>query len=200
MSDDGQENIFEQITRLFASNKENYFSEARRMLSNCEEARDVVSETFLKALKTAERFDSRISPLRVWVHKIFRNTILDELRTRKSRRVVPVSLIEDMGAAENLIEISSLDESEFNEQLEQHLRSRSVPSEDRMALCLIASGHTVKYSVATAGLKSGSIRRISREHGQLVLDFIASLNRLGKETSLRKILEDTHVSKSKFRH
>lgn len=198
MSADGQGNIFEQITTLFAIKKENYFSEARKMLRSCEEARDAVSETLLKALKTAERFDSRISPLDIWIHKIFRNTILDELRKRKSRRVVPISSIEDTDAAENLLEMSSFDEGEFNEQLERHLQLHNVSAEDRKAIHLIASGHTVKYSVATAGLKSGSIRRISREHGQLILDFIASLKRLGRETSLRKILEDSHVSKSKF--
>jgi RNA polymerase sigma-70 factor (ECF subfamily) len=57
---------------------------ARRMLSNEEEARDAVQETFLNAFKSLDRFDGR-AQLATWLHRICVNACLMRLRTRRRR-------------------------------------------------------------------------------------------------------------------
>ncbi len=55
---------------------------ARRLLSNEEDARDVVQDAFLAAFKAIERFQGH-SQLSTWLHRIVVNAALAKLRTRQ---------------------------------------------------------------------------------------------------------------------
>ena len=44
-------------------------------------AQDVVQETFLRAWRAADRFDSELASLRVWLFAIARNAMIDHVRT-----------------------------------------------------------------------------------------------------------------------
>src|SRR5256885_8295391 len=58
------------------------FQLAFRMTGNEQDAEDVVQETFLRAHKQLERFESRAG-LGTWLHRIAANCSLDLLRKRK---------------------------------------------------------------------------------------------------------------------
>jgi RNA polymerase sigma-70 factor (ECF subfamily) len=63
------------------------FNMAYRMTGNENDAEDVVQETFMKAYRQLNRFESR-SSFSTWLHRIGINCALDALRTRKGRREV----------------------------------------------------------------------------------------------------------------
>ena len=54
---------------------------AFRMTGNCHDAEDVVQDTFLKAYRQLDRFESRAS-FSTWVHRIAINCAVDLLRSR----------------------------------------------------------------------------------------------------------------------
>ena len=57
---------------------------ALRMTGNCQDAEDVVQETFLKAYRQLGRFESRAS-FGTWIHRIAMNCAVDLLRRRPKR-------------------------------------------------------------------------------------------------------------------
>lgn len=57
---------------------------ALRVTGNCQDAEDVVQETFLKAYRQLARFESRAS-FATWVHRIAMNCAVDLLRSRPRR-------------------------------------------------------------------------------------------------------------------
>ncbi len=57
---------------------------ALRVTGNCQDAEDVVQETFLKAYRQLARFESRAS-FGTWVHRIAMNCAVDVLRNRPRR-------------------------------------------------------------------------------------------------------------------
>ena len=56
-----------------------------RGLGDAGAAQDVVQETFLKAWRSAERYDPELSSLRVWLFGIARNAMIDHARASKVR-------------------------------------------------------------------------------------------------------------------
>lgn len=64
---------------------------ALRQLSDEGAAGDVVQDVFLRAWRSAERFDPEIASLRVWLYAIARNAVVDQLRRHQVRPVTPAS-------------------------------------------------------------------------------------------------------------
>lgn len=55
-----------------------------RMVSDEEEARDIVQVTFLRLWENRERYDSRWAP-NTWIYRIASNLAIDHIRSRRSR-------------------------------------------------------------------------------------------------------------------
>ena len=64
---------------------------ALRQLRDEGMARDVVQEVFLRAWRSAVRFDPSLASLRVWLFAIARNTVADHFRYRRARPVAPMA-------------------------------------------------------------------------------------------------------------
>src|SRR5687768_14416443 len=60
------------------------YNVAFRMTGSCQDAEDVVQDTFLKAYRQLDRFESRAS-FSTWVHRIAVNCAVDLLRSRPRR-------------------------------------------------------------------------------------------------------------------
>ncbi len=76
------------------------------------EAEDLASEVFLRALRSADRFQEKGVPMEAWIFTIAHNVVVDHLR-RHSRRPVMVSLEEGASAS------SSEDPTEGVERAEE---------------------------------------------------------------------------------
>jgi RNA polymerase sigma-70 factor (ECF subfamily) len=85
----GDEDAFEACVRAYSGR---LLAIARRLLTNEEDARDAVQDTFLSAFKGIGRFEG-LSRLGTWLHRIVVNAALSRLRSRQRR---PEMSIEDL--------------------------------------------------------------------------------------------------------
>ncbi|MHA6481036.1 RNA polymerase sigma factor SigW [Paenibacillus sp. strain BS8-2] len=75
----GDQQAFEELVDLY---QDKLFHMAYRMLSNRQEAEDVVQETFLRVYKNLDRFDESLK-FSTWIYRIATNLCIDRLRKRK---------------------------------------------------------------------------------------------------------------------
>lgn len=85
----GEEDAFEELVRGYTGR---LLGLSRRILSNSEEARDVVQETFLAAFQSFDRFRGDAA-LGTWLSRIAVNHCLMRLRTRRRK---PEKSIEEL--------------------------------------------------------------------------------------------------------
>ncbi len=106
----------EELTRMVQHYSDPIYRVALRMLNNEVEAEDVLQETFIKALRSLEKFEGR-STLSTWLYRIAVNESLMLIRKRKPE----VSIIHDDTGDENnegisvsqIVDWCCLPESEF---------------------------------------------------------------------------------------
>ena len=60
-------------------------------------AEDVVQETLLRAWRNADVLDQSQGSLRAWLFTVARNIVIDEWRTKRSRRELPMAEVPDVG-------------------------------------------------------------------------------------------------------
>lgn len=75
----GDQSAFAEIVGLY---QERIYHMSYRMLSNKQEAEDVVQETFLRVHHHLERFDENMK-FSTWIYRIATNLCIDRLRKRK---------------------------------------------------------------------------------------------------------------------
>ncbi len=75
----GDEVAFERLVRDYGGR---LLAVAKRLLSNEEDARDAVQDTFLMAFRSLESFDGR-SRISTWLHRIVVNASLMKLRSKR---------------------------------------------------------------------------------------------------------------------
>jgi RNA polymerase sigma-70 factor (ECF subfamily) len=89
----------EAFRLLVERHSRNVYNVAYRLTGNCQDAEDVVQETFLKVYRQLERFESR-SSFGTWVHRIAMNCAVDFLRSRPRReQTEEQETLEEMAAA-----------------------------------------------------------------------------------------------------
>lgn len=72
---------------------------ALRLLDDEGSAADVVQEVFLRAWRSADRYDPEVASLRVWLFAIARNVVVDQLRRRRVRPVAVSAVVDDQPQA-----------------------------------------------------------------------------------------------------
>lgn len=81
---------------------ENYGSAVYRYvrfhLSSADAAEDVTSDTFLKAFRSADRYDPSKGEVRTWLFRIAQNTLRDHLRRARIRRHLPIGSMRDLAS------------------------------------------------------------------------------------------------------
>jgi RNA polymerase sigma-70 factor (ECF subfamily) len=63
---------------------------ARRSLGDPRAAEDVVQETFIRAWRARDRFDTNLGTLRTWLFTIARRVVIDHARARAIRQTEPL--------------------------------------------------------------------------------------------------------------
>ena len=74
---------------------------ARRKLGDRGHAEDALQETFLRAWRSADRFDPTRGTVRTWLYSIMRNLLIDAARARASRPVT-TALASDVAASDEV--------------------------------------------------------------------------------------------------
>ena len=75
----------EGLRAAYRSHAGELYRFARRSLGDEGAAQDVVQETFLRAWRSAHRYDPALASLRVWLFAIARNVVIDQARVVQSR-------------------------------------------------------------------------------------------------------------------
>jgi len=72
------------------------YSNLRFHVSSADTAEDLTAETFLKAIRSLEQFDSSKGSPRAWIFKIAENTLRDHLRRTRIRQHISLSHLRDL--------------------------------------------------------------------------------------------------------
>jgi RNA polymerase sigma-70 factor (ECF subfamily) len=133
------------------------YSVAVRMTGNCHDAEDIVQDTFLKAYRQLDRFESRAS-FSTWVHRIAINCAVDLLRSRP-RREQP----EEHAALEEAAAVQG-------QHPGQHMMSperlmASVEARDRVQAALTRLSALERAAFVLRHFEGQSIAEISRALG-----------------------------------
>jgi len=76
------------VREAYAAHAGELYGFALRSLGDAGLAEEAVQETFVRAWRAGERFDSQIGSLRTWLFAILRNVVIDLGRARASRPTV----------------------------------------------------------------------------------------------------------------
>jgi RNA polymerase sigma-70 factor (ECF subfamily) len=121
----------EQFDKLALSHLDSVYRMALQLVRHPDEASDLVQETYLKALRVADRFEEQGGGIRPWLFKILHNVFYTRIDKAKRRPVLmeemPGATSEEPGPDEPAPawNLASLDWEQVDEQLKaaiDHLR------------------------------------------------------------------------------
>jgi len=135
------------------------FRVAYRMTGNESDAEDVVQETFLRAYRNLDRYDSRAS-FATWIFRIAANCSIDVLRARKRR---PDRAWGPDGAGEELVSsLPSPDTTARASEIGRHV-SRALDDltpQERVAFVLRHfEGRTIREIARSLGIRSNAAKQ-----------------------------------------
>lgn len=128
---------------------------ALRRLGDEGAARDVVQEVFLRAWRSALRFDPTIAGMRVWLFAIARKTVVDHVRHHRARPVCPAAgdLLADRGEVTD----DFVDDMMLNWIIEEALRRLTPEHRDALVETYLR-GRQADEVAAELGVPAGTIR------------------------------------------
>ncbi|MCA9381705.1 sigma-70 family RNA polymerase sigma factor, partial [Candidatus Dojkabacteria bacterium] len=98
------------IARLYEQNLDSLFKFALHKTSNREKAKDIVSESFLKAFENIEKFNEQ-SSFKTWLYSIANNLIIDSYKKKKTVNIeswLEEKLKEDEELEENIAAVNQV--------------------------------------------------------------------------------------------
>ena len=139
------------------------------------EAEDIASEVFLKALDSLSSYQERGLPMQAWLFKIAHNMVVDYLRKASKNRTVSIDSV--------VIE----DHTDPAEQAEQNIKMEAVrkameklsPDQREVLQLRFLGGLSCKETAAAMGKNDGAVREMQRS----ALEKLKGL--LGSGTNLR---------------
>jgi RNA polymerase sigma-70 factor (ECF subfamily) len=127
---------------------------AHSLSLNSDDAKDLVQETFLKALTYKNQFEDNTN-LRAWAFAIMRNTFINNYR-RSSKQATTFDSSDNQFIINNrpdqITPESSYSASEINRKI------NSLDSEFRIPFQMHTSGYKYKEIAETLGLKIGTVK------------------------------------------
>ena len=127
----GNKTAFKNLVEEY---QEYAFRMAFRILSNEEDAKDVVQDSFIKIWKSVNSFDAKLK-FTTWMYKIVINCAIDKLRSSKSKNTINIDKV-----SENLCRIdrTNLDEQIENKELGNiiTLISDGLPEKQKLVFVL----------------------------------------------------------------
>lgn len=133
------------------------YSTALRMVSNPQDAEDLVQETYMKAFKYFSKF-KRGTNLKAWLFKILKNTFINYYRKRKK---IPhqVEFVEFEDNIENF-SISNIPSVQFSETLSDSDIFSGLDEEVKLALDILPEEY--KAVITMSDIEGKSYKEISK--------------------------------------
>src|SRR5687768_28274 len=98
----------EALRAAYDAHSDEIYRFARNQLHDSGLAEEAVQETFLRAWRAADKYDSSVSSLRTWLFSICRNVVIDLARKRKVR---PLQATESEQQREVVFDEDAFDQS-----------------------------------------------------------------------------------------
>ncbi len=125
---------------------------------NMDDAKDLVQETFFKALSNEDKFDAQTN-IRAWLYTIMKNTFINDYRRRSRRETIFTSQVKDFVL--NSKPAESNPESDVNFK-DLTLLVESLEPEFRIPFQMHDSGYKYQEIAQELGLQLGTVK--SRIH------------------------------------
>jgi RNA polymerase sigma-70 factor (ECF subfamily) len=122
---------------------------ARRSLGDSAAAEDVVQETFIRAWRARDRFDTTLGTLRTWLFTIARRVVIDQVRSRAVRQTDPMPA--DIAIADEV------ETAMFGWQVEEAMR-RLRPEHRHVLVETYYRGRTGRDIADTLKIPEGTVR------------------------------------------
>jgi RNA polymerase sigma-70 factor (ECF subfamily) len=140
----------------YAAHGEAIYNYLRFQLVAPDEAEDLTAETFLRAVRSAERFDASRASAQTWLLTIARNVLIDHIRSVRTRRHVGLDELRDLAVDAPSPEERMLRREAVAGVLEAMAQ---LSQEDREVLSLRFGGDLdVPEIAALMGVKAGTVR------------------------------------------
>ncbi|MBC6447627.1 sigma-70 family RNA polymerase sigma factor [Actinokineospora xionganensis] len=131
---------------------------ALRQLRDDGGAQDVVQEVFLRAWRSADRFDPNIASLRVWLFAIARHVVVDEIRRSGARPARAFGLaMEETSGAKGIAD-NGFDEQKMTAWLIEEALSRISPEHRTALVETYFRGRPHAEVAAEQGVPTGTLR------------------------------------------
>ncbi len=122
---------------------------ARRSLGDPRAAEDVVQETFIRAWRARDRFDTGLGTLRTWLFTIARRVVIDHARARAIRQTEPLQA--------DLAVDDELENAMVGWQVEEALR-RLRPDHRQVLVETYYRGRSGREVAEELGIPEGTVR------------------------------------------
>ncbi len=122
---------------------------ARRSLGDPRAAEDVVQETFIRAWRARDRFDTGLGTLRTWLFTIARRVVIDHARARAIRQTEPLQA--DLAVEDDV------DNAMVGWQVEEALR-RLRPDHRQVLVETYYRGRSGREVAEELGIPEGTVR------------------------------------------
>ena len=138
------------LRRAFLTHGGELYGYARRSLGDAGAAEDVVQETFIRAWRARDRFDTTLGTLRTWLFTIARRVVIDHARSRAVRQADPLPA--DIALADDAVETAM-----FSWQVEEALR-RLRPEHRQVVIETYYQGRSGRDIADTLKIPEGTVR------------------------------------------
>ena len=138
------------LRNAFLTHGAELFGYARRSLGDPAAAEDVVQETFVRAWRARDRFDSGLGTLRTWLFTIARRVVIDYARSRAIRRSEPLPV--DVAVADDAVEKAMV-----GWQVEEAMR-RLRPEHRQVLVETYYRGRSGREVAEELGIPEGTVR------------------------------------------
>ncbi len=138
------------LRRAFLTHGGELYGYARRSLGDAGAAEDVVQETFIRAWRARDRFDTTLGTLRTWLFTIARRVVIDHARSRAVRQADPLPA--DMALADDEVETAM-----FSWQVEEALR-RLRPEHRQVVVETYYQGRSGRDIADALKIPEGTVR------------------------------------------
>jgi len=147
-----------QLIKLY----EEYYNRVARYvyvrIGNKDEAEDIASEVFLKALDSLKTYQERGLPMQAWIFRIAHNLVVDHLRKAVRRKFVPIEKAEIRDETDPVITA----ENNF-EMMRVNRAMQKLTEEQREVVRLRFFGELTSREVGAVMDKSdGAVREMQR--------------------------------------